>query len=136
MQPNWVTHKKIQPNSATYHRLKQKNLRILLYFGYLLELLLEIWQTRAIFFFKNPLYVFEIMLFKLKTCENSPPKETLLLRDVLASRWSKPIPLKVASTKLHQWIPHAGRFWSSWWIKLHVAALVASSCLDILQNKT
>jgi hypothetical protein len=87
-------------------------------------------------FFSQKSFVYvEIMFFKLKTCENSHPKETLLWRDVLASWWSKPIPLEVASTKLHQWIPHTGRFWSSWWIKLHMPALVASSCLNILQNK-
>jgi hypothetical protein len=53
-----------------------------LYFGYLLEPVLETWQIRAIPFDENPLYVSKSYFERLKREKkmSSPKKETLISR--------------------------------------------------------
>ncbi len=54
-----IIHNRIYPNLATEKIRKQKNIRILLYFGYILEPIVKIWQIWAFFLFfsrKGPFY--------------------------------------------------------------------------------
>ncbi len=68
-----IIHKKIQPNLARDQKWKQKSLRILLYFGYLLEPFVKIWRHKANFY-ENPLYVSK-SYFSGKKSENLPLKK-------------------------------------------------------------
>jgi hypothetical protein len=53
--------------------------------GYLLQLIIKIWQIWAIFFFhENPFVLVEIIFFSTKLGENLPVKETVSLLSYLS----------------------------------------------------